>query len=165
MCRSVLGVSESEVRDSCQNANTAHLESGFRLRRRAAHVYSEAGRVYAFRDACACADAAAATAELGRLMSASHRSCRDDYECSHPQLDRLVALAEEGGAAGARLTGAGWGGCAVALVPAGVDVARFLEGLREGYYRGLGKAAAGLDLSTVAFATRPGGGASILKRD
>lgn len=46
--------------------------------------------------------------ELGNLMNESHTSCRDLYDCSHPQLDRLVELAQHGpGCYGARLTGAG----------------------------------------------------------
>lgn len=49
-------------------------------------------------------------------MSASHASCRDDYACSCAELDALVSAMEGAGAFGARLTGAGWGGCAVALV-------------------------------------------------
>jgi len=54
-------------------------------------------------------------AAFGRLMLASHASLRDDYEVSSPELDALVDLALGAGAAGARLTGAGFGGCAVAL--------------------------------------------------
>jgi galactokinase len=50
-------------------------------------------------------------------MLASHRSLRDDFEVSTPELDRLVELSVEAGAHGARLTGAGFGGCVVALVP------------------------------------------------
>ena len=52
-------------------------------------------------------------------MLASHRSLRDDFEVSTPELDRLVDLSVEAGAHGARLTGAGFGGCVVALVAAG----------------------------------------------
>jgi len=52
---------------------------------------------------------------FGRAMDASHASLRDDYEVSCPELDALVDAARENGAAGARLTGAGFGGCAVAL--------------------------------------------------
>lgn len=54
---------------------------------------------------------------FGELMNESHRSLRDDYGVSTPELDRLVRLAVEHGALGARLTGAGFGGCIVALVP------------------------------------------------
>jgi galactokinase len=53
---------------------------------------------------------------LGPLLSASHASLRDDYGVSTPELDLLVELLVEHGAAGARLTGAGFGGCVVALV-------------------------------------------------
>ena len=52
---------------------------------------------------------------LGPLLLASHASLRDDYEVSTPELDVLVELLVECGAAGARLTGAGFGGCVVAL--------------------------------------------------
>ena len=52
-------------------------------------------------------------------MDASHRSLRDDYEVSCTELDAMVSLAWEApGAIGARMTGAGFGGCAVALVEA-----------------------------------------------
>jgi galactokinase len=57
--------------------------------------------------------------ELGRLMYASHASMRDDFEISTRELDAFVELAEAAGAAGARLTGAGFGGCAIALVRTG----------------------------------------------
>ena len=55
-------------------------------------------------------------AAFGQLMVQSHHSLRDDYEVSNAQLDRLVDLAMTLGALGARLTGAGFGGCIVALV-------------------------------------------------
>lgn len=53
---------------------------------------------------------------LGALMMASHASCRDLYQCSCDDLEALVSCASAAGALGARLTGAGWGGCIVALV-------------------------------------------------
>ena len=52
---------------------------------------------------------------LGPLFAASHASLRDDYRVSTPELDSLVRLLIDEGALGARLTGAGFGGCAVAL--------------------------------------------------
>ena len=55
------------------------------------------------------------TNALGRLMLSSHASLRDDFAVSTPELDLLVELAVECGAYGARLTGAGFGGCIVAL--------------------------------------------------
>ena len=51
-------------------------------------------------------------------MLASHASSRDDMEVSTPELDTLVECLVDAGALGARLTGAGFGGCVVALVPA-----------------------------------------------
>ncbi len=89
------------------------------LRRRAHHVVTENERVLAFADALRAAD----IGEAGRIMLASHASLRDDYEVSTPALDELVALlARHRGVAGARLTGAGFGGCVVALVEAGVPI-------------------------------------------
>lgn len=80
---------------------------------RARHVVTENERVLRFAAALRAGDAAT----LGSLLLASHASLRDDYEVSTPELDLLVDLLVEHGAIGARLTGAGFGGCVVALVP------------------------------------------------
>ena len=80
----------------------------------ARHVVSENTRVHATADALARSD----LAELGRLLVESHVSLRDDYEVSTPALDALVEELVAAGAAGARLTGAGFGGCVVAVVDA-----------------------------------------------
>ena len=61
---------------------------------------------------------------VGQLMNASHASLRDDYEVSSPALDAMVeAMSSVSGCYGARLTGAGFGGCAVALVEPGREQA------------------------------------------
>lgn len=79
-------------------------------RRRARHVIAESARVEAF------AAALAAGEPLGTLLRASHDSLRADYECSTPELDWIVDFASVAeGVDGARLTGAGWGGCAIAV--------------------------------------------------
>jgi galactokinase len=57
--------------------------------------------------------------DVGPLLDASHESLRLDYEVSAPELDAAVAAAREAGALGARMTGGGFGGSAIALVPAG----------------------------------------------
>jgi galactokinase len=86
------------------------------LARRARHVITENGRVLA----CAAAFRAADLPRAGRLMSESHASLRDDYEVSTPVLDELVErLVTTPGVHGARLTGAGFGGCVVALTDPG----------------------------------------------
>jgi galactokinase len=59
------------------------------------------------------------TVNLGELIDESHRSLRDDYEVSTPELDRLVELAHAEGAVGARLVGGGFGGSILALARAG----------------------------------------------
>jgi galactokinase len=79
--------------------------------RRLRHTLSEAERVATAVSAMRVGDGAA----FGRLMNESHQSLRDDYDVSTAELERLVGLAREGGAWGARLTGAGFGGCIVAL--------------------------------------------------
>lgn len=83
--------------------------------RRARHVITENARTLEAAGAMRRGDAAA----LGVLMNASHASLRDDYEVSCPELDAMAACARRHPACfGARMTGAGFGGCAVALVDA-----------------------------------------------
>jgi len=95
---------------------------------------------------------------MGLLLSQSHASCRDDYECSSPGLDTLTALALEAGAYGSRLTGAGWGGCAVSLVHTS-RVAEFIATLKARYYDARGLSA---HVATALFASAPGSGAAII---
>lgn len=76
------------------------------MAQRAKHVYEEAARVKQFKFICDN-QPRNAVQELGMLMNKSHESCRDLYECSHPNLDELVSIALEAGAVGSRLTGAG----------------------------------------------------------
>ena len=91
--------------------------------RRVRHVRSENERVRAFADALIACDLETA----GELMVASHASLRDDFEVSTPTLDSLVErLVATDGVYGARLTGAGFGGCVVALAAPGA--------LREGWH-------------------------------
>ncbi len=86
------------------------------LRRRARHVVTENLRVASFARALAVGDVAGA----GARMTESHASLRDDFEVSTPTLDRLVEeLCATDGVYGARLTGAGFGGCVVALAARG----------------------------------------------
>ncbi|PZA07867.1 MULTISPECIES: galactokinase [unclassified Meiothermus] len=98
------------------------------LDRRARHVVTENTRVLEGVRALEQGD----IERLGELMLASHRSLRDDYEVSIPELDQLVELAMQNGAVGARLTGAGFGGAIVALVPE-QEYERFKAGVTRGY--------------------------------
>lgn len=99
------------------------------LLRRFRHVVTEAGRVEEAVDRLRSADLAA----FGTLMDASHGSLRTDFLVSSAELDEVASLAREGGAVGARLTGAGFGGSVVALADrASVD--SVLETLAREYF-------------------------------
>jgi galactokinase len=84
------------------------------LRRRARHVVTENQRVL---DVVAALDAGD-WASLATTLDASHVSMRDDFEISCRELDLAVESARAAGALGARMTGGGFGGSAIALVPA-----------------------------------------------
>jgi galactokinase len=81
--------------------------------RRARHVVTEDQRVLDTVEALRAADLPA----VGALMSASHQSMRDDFEISTQELDLAVEVCLRRGAFGARMTGGGFGGSAIALVP------------------------------------------------
>jgi len=99
------------------------------VRRRARHVVSENDRTLAAAEAMEAGDAA----RLGRLMNESHASLRDDFEVSSPALDAMVECARAvAGCHGARMTGGGFGGCAVALVDEGAAAA-FLAAVATAY--------------------------------
>ena len=83
------------------------------LSRRARHVVTETTRVHEVVKAMAADD----WTRVGTLFTASHHSLRDDYEVSSPELDVAVEAALGAGALGARMTGAGFGGSAIALMP------------------------------------------------
>ena len=88
-------------------------EADLRVRACCRHVHSENERVRATVAALQAGDVAA----VGRLLDQAHASARDDYDISCPELEALIQAARAvEGTAGARLTGAGWGGCVVALV-------------------------------------------------
>ena len=97
------------------------------------------------------------TPTLGRLMDEAHASARDDYEISVPEIEVLVEAARaQPGTLGARLTGAGWGGCIVALVEQSA-AASFGEAVAEAYHRQTGRVAR-------VFHCVPGPGAGLVYR-
>jgi len=132
-----------------EDARGAIGEIGFR---RARHVVTEIARTQA-----------AATAlkhgrwdALGERMAESHRSLRDDFEVSCPELDLLVELAaSEPGVIGTRMTGGGFGGCTVTLVEAARAEAVMAAVSREYQLR------TGRDCTL--FTTRPAAGARLLE--
>jgi len=67
------------------------------------------------------------------LMNTTQASCRDVYECSCPEINEICEIARKAGAYGSRLTGAGWGGCTVHLLPQD-KVEAVTEALKKEYY-------------------------------
>ncbi|XP_078041180.1 N-acetylgalactosamine kinase isoform X2 [Augochlora pura] len=132
----------------------------FKLKQRALHVFQEAGRVVAFRRICE--DNTIMEKEkleqLGVLMSESHVSLQKLYECSHPSADTLVDNATRCGALGARLTGAGWGGCIVAITSKD-KVSQFVCALKKQIARDGIKD--GFELDDLVFPMGPNQGAAI----
>ncbi|XP_066244428.1 N-acetylgalactosamine kinase isoform X3 [Saccopteryx leptura] len=153
---SILGISLQELRTQILSPNTQDVLT-FKLYQRAKHVYSEAARVLRFKKTCEEAPDNVVQL-LGELMNQSHVSCRDMYECSCPELDQLVDICRTFGAEGSRLTGAGWGGCTVSIVP--VDkLPSFLADVHGAYYQ-RGRQSLAPEKPSL-FATKPGGGAMV----
>jgi len=123
-----LGITESDIRNKWLG-DLPEPTGGFALKARLRHQLTEHRRVEYARDALL----AQSPEHFGQLMNESHASCAEDYCISCPELDALTATAREAGAIGARLTGAGFGGCTVNLVP--VDKLKdFAEQLDKSYY-------------------------------
>lgn len=92
-------------------------EASRALQSRAVHVFTEAARVLRFRNICLGPESnELKLVTLGGLLRKSHESLRDKYDCSCPELEELMVCSRRAGAFGARLTGAGWGGCSIHLV-------------------------------------------------
>ncbi|KAJ3703812.1 hypothetical protein LUZ61_007517 [Rhynchospora tenuis] len=162
-------ITEESLTSIFKNSQTSldvlQAAKNFKLFQRASHVYSEARRVYVFKDTVLSKLSEEETLKkLGDLMNESHYSCSVLYECSCPELEELVKVCREHGALGARLTGAGWGGCAVALVKESI-VPQFILNLKESFYQARiekGVISKG-DLGLYVFASKPSSGAAILK--
>jgi galactokinase len=123
--------------------------------RRARHVITENDRTLRTAKAIQASDWPA----VGQLMYASHASLRDDYQVSCPELDTVVEVAQSmgdaGGIIGCRMTGGGFGGCAVSLVRTEA-VQHITSKLDEAYEKKTGK-------QTTIFSSRPAAGARVLK--
>jgi galactokinase len=102
------------LRDVTDVAQLARLSGDPSLQRLAGHVLDEQRRVLQAADLLQ----AGHQASLGPLLTASHHSLRDRFRFSWPQADEAVAAAIEAGAKGARMTGGGFGGSVIALIPA-----------------------------------------------
>lgn len=126
----------------------------FACGKRYRHVLTDAWRVERSAELLRQGDIAA----FGQLMCEGQDSARDDFEISCPELDRLTAMAISNGALGSRLTGAGFGGCTVNLVPCN-EVEAFVERMSE-YYRSNARAGE-RQMEELVFTSSPGNGATI----
>lgn len=98
---------------SAEFAATAHLITNPTILKRARHAVTENERTQAAVKYLTAGN----LVEFGKLLNASHQSLKDDYEVSGIELDTLAETAQQQpGVLGARMTGAGFGGCAIALV-------------------------------------------------
>lgn len=174
--RSVGGGAYAERRRQCEEAarrlgvadlrhvDLATVETGLDgvLRRRARHVVTENQRVLEVVERLRIG------VGIGDVLLASHASLRDDFEVSCPELDAVVEVAVEAGASGARLTGAGFGGCAISL---GVSVEAIDDGLRRRFGEATGNGprppafgdSTGGGTRPTAFAVAPSQGAGRLR--
>jgi galactokinase len=167
----VLHISKSELEKRFESTFPVRAEK-FKLRQRALHVFSEALRVQEFLrlleqpDSFLAKDAGESTEtynkRLGDLMNETQDSCRELYECSCPELDEMCTIARRAGSYGSRLTGAGWGGCSVHLVPAD-KVNQVMSAWEKEYYANMELTAEQKKKAVVV--SRPGSGSAVFMVD
>ncbi|RMJ24519.1 Galactokinase [Aspergillus sp. HF37] len=130
----LLGITVADLEAKFLSAFPVQAER-FLLRQRSLHCFTEARRVLDFK---ACLSQSETLDEerihyLGKLLNDSQDSCRNTYECSSVEVDEICSTARRAGAWGSRLTGAGWGGCTVHMLPQ-TKVEAVTKALKEEYY-------------------------------
>ncbi|XP_035743214.1 N-acetylgalactosamine kinase-like isoform X1 [Vespa mandarinia] len=154
-----LSTTYEELKETSQIASF-NASQTYKLKQRALHVFQEALRVAEFerinKDDTLIEEEKVML--LGELMSKSHLSLCKLYECSHPRVDALVDKAMNCGALGARLTGAGWGGCIVAIITK-EKISQFVEDIQQYLWENCRNYE--LDLDDLVFPTEPDQGAAI----
>ncbi|HYA35178.1 MAG TPA: galactokinase [Candidatus Binataceae bacterium] len=153
----ILEMPEAQLRGELlgdDKSNPVRIDEGRPLEiiRRARHVLTETERVVAAAQALSVGD----LSRMGELMNASHQSLRDDFGASTARLDAMVECARSGGALGARLTGAGFGGCMIALAQE-ANAPQLIDALRRGYYAKIENSS-----NALCGIVRAGAGASVI---
>ena len=158
----ILGLSVETLENNYMSKFPVQADA-FKLRQRALHVLEEARRVLSFREVLSHADKLdeQKLRQLGDLMNTTQNSCRDVYECSCPEIDDICSIARNAGAYGSRLTGAGWGGCTVHLVPQH-KVDQVLEALKKEYYFKKFPDITEENLREAIVISKPGQGSSVI---
>lgn len=161
----LLGISIEELEKRYMSKFPVRADK-FKLRQRALHVFNEALRVIKFQNLLE--DSGGATKgedllkSLGEFLNQSQTSCRDLYDCSCPELDELCTLAREAGSYGSRLTGAGWGGCTVHLVPSD-KVEAVKQAWISKYYKKHFPDITDEKLEEAIVVSKPGSGSTVFK--
>lgn len=130
---------------------------GFKLRQRFRHIFQEWDRVKQATASLNNGDLSG----FGQIMNMAHVSSRDLYELSTPEVEALIQCGLENGALGARITGAGFGGCTLHLVPANETIS-FMQKLKTKYYDGIVTEKRPLNLALFLFACKPVNGAGVV---
>ncbi|KAI0144290.1 galactokinase [Xylariaceae sp. FL1272] len=163
-----IGISVDELKTRYMSSFPVRGEY-FKLRQRALHVFTEALRVLQFlslledpAQAPSSANSAEYNERLGSLMNQTQNSCRELYECSCPEIDAICKIARDAGSYGSRLTGAGWGGCSVHLIPAN-KVDHIKAALVEQYYSK--RHTSEEDMEGAIIVSRPMNGSAVYKVD
>jgi len=161
----ILNTSVNEMNERYMSTFPVSAER-FLLRQRALHVFSEAIRVLKFMKLLSSPPPKDEDLlkGLGDQLDETQTSCRDLYDCSCPELDELCQLARSAGAYGSRLTGAGWGGCSVHLVPADKVEAVKRAWMRK-YYKKRFPDITAEKLDKAIVVSKPGSGSSVFVLD
>lgn len=155
----LLGTSEADLTSRYCTKFPVRCTS-YLLRQRALHVFTEALRVQKFLSLLQQNDPAPTPSALADLLNQTQSSCATLYDCSCPELDDLCRIARDAGALGSRLTGAGWGGCSVHLVPAD-KVEAVTKAWEEEYYRKRFPEITEEKLGEAVVVSRPGRGSLV----
>ena len=151
------GLSKQQFHDLYFTLPVEPIGGKYRIYARAKHILEESLRVLEFRkETSNTNDINNLPFRLGNIMNESQSSCRDQFGCSCKEIDEITSIAISEGALGSRLTGAGWGGSTVSLVPSNI-VPQFIQNVIKRYskYQGLSND----QLNDAIFATLPSSGA------
>ena len=132
--------------------NVWDLNECFLIQARAVHVFSEADRVARFIQAASAGD----TDMMADCINESGRSLDEDYDCSCPELRELMTCMKKSGCVAARLVGAGFGGCAVGMVPSD-QVTEVVDRIQCDYFKFFSG-----NKNEVCFAFEPASGARLV---
>lgn len=158
-----LGVSVEELKKQYMTTYPVRYKT-LQLYKRALHVYCEAKRVLEFTKVMQSSSSLSSEQvfqQLGDLLNKSHASARDLCNNSCPELDEICEIALANGSYGSRVTGAGFGGCAVHLVPSN-DAEKLKKALIEKYYKKFYPSITDAELEDALIISEPGNGTTVV---